>query len=98
MIASKRHCRPFDKDRDGINLGEGAGIFILESRNSFKKRKGLKYGAVLGYGNACDGYHPTAPEPGGRGLKKAAGFAVRQAAVDKEKIAFINDRDRNSVV
>lgn len=90
MIASRQHCRPFDKNRNGINLGEGAGIFILESRNSFKKREGLKYGAVLGYGNACDGYHPTAPEPGGRGLRKAADFAVRQAAIDKEKIAFIN--------
>ncbi|MDR1194963.1 MAG: beta-ketoacyl-[acyl-carrier-protein] synthase family protein [Endomicrobium sp.] len=90
MIASKNHCKPFDKNRDGINLGEGAGVFILESQSSLKKRNGKKMGSVLGYGNACDGYHATAPEPEGRGLRKAVNFAMKQAGINKEEISFIN--------
>ena len=90
MIASKDPCKPFDKNRNGINIGEGAGVFILESQNCAKKRNAIKYGAVLGYGNACDGYHATAPEPEGRGLRKAINFAMRQAGITKEKLAFIN--------
>jgi 3-oxoacyl-[acyl-carrier-protein] synthase-1/3-oxoacyl-[acyl-carrier-protein] synthase II len=90
MIASKDRCKPFDKNRNGINLGEGAGIFILESQNSAKKRNAAKFGTVLGYGNACDGYHATAPEPEGRGLRKAVEFAMKQAGIAKENLAFIN--------
>lgn len=90
MIAGKEPCKPFDKNRSGINLGEGAGIFILESPHSLKKRNGTKYGTVLGYGNACDGYHATAPDPEGRGLRKAVSFAMEQAGVSKDKISFIN--------
>ena len=90
MIAGKEHCKPFDKNRNGINLGEGAGVFILESQNSVKKRNGVKFGTVLGYGNACDGYHATAPEPEGRGLRKAVDFAMKQAGISKENLAFIN--------
>lgn len=90
MIASKEHCKPFDKNRKGINLGEGAGIFILESQNSLKKRKAEKLGMVLGYGNACDGYHSTSPEPEGRGLKRALDFALKQAEINKENISFVN--------
>ncbi|MDR2427016.1 MAG: beta-ketoacyl-[acyl-carrier-protein] synthase family protein [Endomicrobium sp.] len=91
MISSKDHCKPFDKNRNGINLGEGAGIFILESHNSLKKRNGKKFGSILGYGNACDGYHATAPDPQGRGLRKALNFAVEQAGgLSKEKFSFIN--------
>ncbi len=90
MIASKDECRPFDKNRNGINLGEGAGIFIMESEEFAKKRNAEKCGFVLGYGNACDGYHSTAPDPQGRGLKKAVSFAYKQAGIDKNKTAFIN--------
>ena len=90
MISSKNHCKPFDKNRDGINLGEGSGVFVMESRNFMKKRNGAAVGTVLGYGNACDGYHATAPEPEGRGLQKAVSFALAQAGLTKEKIAFIN--------
>lgn len=90
MIASKDECRPFDKDRNGINLGEGAGIFIMESEYFAKRRNAKKCGLVLGYGNSCDGYHSTAPDPQGRGLKKAVSFAFKQAGIDKNQIAFIN--------
>ncbi|MCL2334560.1 MAG: beta-ketoacyl-[acyl-carrier-protein] synthase family protein [Endomicrobia bacterium] len=90
MIAGKEPCRPFDKNRNGINLGEGAGVLILESQNFAEKRKAAAQGYVLGYGNACDGYHATAPEPDGRGLRKAVSFALNQAGINKERVAFIN--------
>ncbi|AKL98314.1 beta-ketoacyl-[acyl-carrier-protein] synthase family protein [Endomicrobium proavitum] len=90
MVASKELCKPFDKNRAGINLGEGAGIVIMESREFAAKRNAKKIGAVLGYGNACDGYHTTSPEPSGRGLRKALNFALRQSNIKFENIAFIN--------
>ena len=90
MIASKEPCKPFDKNRNGINLGEGAGVLILESKSFAEKRKAKAKGYVLGYGNACDGYHATAPEPGGRGLLKAISFALKQADINRESLAFVN--------
>ncbi|MDR1942230.1 MAG: beta-ketoacyl-[acyl-carrier-protein] synthase family protein [Endomicrobium sp.] len=100
MIASKERCRPFDKNRNGINLGEGAGVLILESQKNYehrlanlksaqKKLPDIK-GFILGYGTAVDAYHATAPDPQGRGLKKAVEFAFSQADKSKENIAFIN--------
>ncbi|MDR2772059.1 MAG: beta-ketoacyl-[acyl-carrier-protein] synthase family protein [Elusimicrobiota bacterium] len=95
MIASKKPCRPFDKNRNGINLGEGAGVFILESENA---RGGIKKaGTVLGYGTACDGYHITSPHPQGRGLTKALNFALPQAAISPDKISFINAHGTASI-
>jgi 3-oxoacyl-(acyl-carrier-protein) synthase len=94
MIASKERCRPFDKNRNGINLGEGAGVLILESEK-YRKRRGKSAfdaaeGFVLGYGNCADAYHATAPDPQGKGLKKAVSFALNRAGLEKENIAFIN--------
>ncbi|MDR0823105.1 MAG: hypothetical protein LBN20_04930, partial [Endomicrobium sp.] len=71
MVASSEPCKPFDKNRNGINLGEGAGIMILESEKFAQKRKAKQTGAILGYDSACDGYHATRPHPDGRGLRKA---------------------------
>ncbi|MDR3049421.1 MAG: beta-ketoacyl-[acyl-carrier-protein] synthase family protein [Elusimicrobiota bacterium] len=85
MIASKEPCKPFDKNRNGINLGEGAGIVILESEKFAKKRKAKQAGIVLGYGSACDGYHATSPHPDGRGLRKAAA-----SLGDISRLSFIN--------
>jgi len=93
MIAGKTPCKPFDKNRNGINLGEGAGVFILESQTHFEKRtegKNKKEGVVLGYGNACDGYHNTAPHPDARGLRKAVDFALKQAKKTASDLSFIN--------
>ena len=78
MIASTNPCKPFDKNRNGINLGEGAGVFILVSEK-FARQRGLKKrGVLLGYGNAADAYHPTAPHPEGKGLKKALLSALKE--------------------
>ena len=92
MIAVKQHCKPFDKNRKGINLGEGAGIFILESADFAAARKAPKVGTILGYGSSCDGYHITSPHPEGLGLKRSINFALKQAFASDylSKIAFIN--------
>jgi 3-oxoacyl-(acyl-carrier-protein) synthase len=90
MVASKAHCKPFDKNRNGINLGEGAAVFVLEKESSAMKRKIKKQGTVLGYGSSCDGYHITSPRPDGRGLRKAISFALKQAQLLPSEIAFIN--------
>jgi 3-oxoacyl-[acyl-carrier-protein] synthase-1/3-oxoacyl-[acyl-carrier-protein] synthase II len=103
MIAVQYRCKPFDKDRKGINLGEGAGIFILESDKIAAARKAPKKGMVLGYGSACDGYHITSPHPEGVGLKRSLNFALKQAFASNNpsdylsKIAFINAHATSSI-
>jgi 3-oxoacyl-(acyl-carrier-protein) synthase len=90
MIASRELCMPFSIDRKGINLGEGAGVFVLESPKFLQERKAAAKGYVLGYGTRADAYHPTAPDPKGTGLKIALNTAMKYAGVTKNEIAFIN--------
>jgi 3-oxoacyl-[acyl-carrier-protein] synthase II len=90
MITDDSPCRPFDRERKGLNLGEGAAVMILESESAHRKRKKNARAFVLGYGSACDGYHLTAPSPDGRGLKKAISEAIRESGKSIEDIAFIN--------
>jgi 3-oxoacyl-[acyl-carrier-protein] synthase II len=82
--------RPFDKDRDGFVLSEGAGIVILEEYERAKKRGANIYAELLGYGATDDGYHITAPLPDGAGAAKTMQLALEDAALDKEKIDYIN--------
>jgi 3-oxoacyl-(acyl-carrier-protein) synthase len=89
-VMSTEPCRPFDRDRSGLNLGEGAGVLILES-DDFVKAHGRRHRfAVAGYGSACDAYHLTAPHPQGRGLVAAIGAALQQAGTTAKQIAFVN--------
>ncbi|MDR1696572.1 MAG: beta-ketoacyl-[acyl-carrier-protein] synthase family protein [Endomicrobium sp.] len=90
MIASKERSRPFDENRNGINLGEGAGVLIMESAEFAAGRNAKKAGFVLGYGNICDGYHQTSPEPSGKGMKKAVEIALNQSGLKTGDIAFVN--------
>jgi len=90
MITDDSPCRPFDRDRKGLNLGEGAAVLILESDRSLLERKGQARAFVLGYGSACDGYHLTAPSPDGKGLRKAISDALIQSGRRPKDIAFIN--------
>lgn len=90
MLVSPESCRPFDADRKGLNLGEGAGIFLLESEENLLKRNGVSYGRVLGYGAGGDAHHPTAPHPSGKGLQKAVGQALSDAGTSAQNISFIN--------
>ena len=82
--------RPFDKDRDGFVLSEGAGILILEEYERAKKRGAKIYAEMLGYGATDDGYHITAPLPDGSGAAKTMELAVRDAGIEKEKVDYIN--------
>ncbi|MHC1711362.1 MAG: beta-ketoacyl-[acyl-carrier-protein] synthase family protein [Solidesulfovibrio sp.] len=86
MIADTKPCRPFDRTRSGLNLGEGAAVLLLERTRTSRSAMGH----VLGYGAASDAYHPTAPHPQGRGLKRAFETALRQAGVAPRDVAFVN--------
>jgi 3-oxoacyl-(acyl-carrier-protein) synthase len=90
MIYSPEPCKPFALDRKGLNLGEGAGVLILESESSALKR-GLKPKALVsGFGAASDAYHLTAPHPQGRGLRAAISSALLQAGLRTSDLSFIN--------
>ncbi len=89
-VMSNELCKPFDKNRKGLNLGEGAGIIVIEKEEIAKKR-GIKLELfVNGYGLACDAYHLTAPRPDGSGLKKAIELALKEADIKPSSISFIN--------
>ncbi len=89
-VMSTEPCMPFDRDRSGLNLGEGAGIVILES-DAFASQRGKEHQfEVAGYGSACDAYHLTAPHPQGRGLQAAIQAALSEANIDPQQVAFIN--------
>lgn len=90
LISSTQACRPFDKNRDGLNLGEGSGIIILEKEGTIANRQAKKLAQLCGYGTFADGYHPTAPHPDGLGLKHALDFALSQAGISPEQVDFIN--------
>lgn len=90
MITDAEACRPFDVSRRGLNLGEGAGMLILESAALLKRRGHRARAYVLGYANATDAHHLTAPHPEGRGLKAALNQALNDAGAGKQQLAFIN--------
>ena len=90
LVASKDKCKPFDKNRNGINIGEGAAALLLVSPQLKEKFSLTPKGFILGYGNACDAFHPTAPDPEGKGLKKAINFALKEADLSAADLAFVN--------
>ena len=81
---------PFDKDRNGFVMGEGAGIVVLEELEHAKKRGAHIYGEVLGYGCSSDAYHITSPVEDGSGAAKAMLNAVADAGLSKEEVTYIN--------
>ena len=90
MIMDPECLRPFDETRAGLNLGEGAGIMVLESINTARKHNRKVLGKILGYGSACDGYHLVSPHPRGSGLKKAIDQALGFSKIEKQEITFVN--------
>jgi 3-oxoacyl-[acyl-carrier-protein] synthase II len=83
-------CRPFDRNRKGLSLGEGAGILILESLSHARQRGARIYGEVLGYGVSCDAHHMTVPDPEGAGAALAMRRALEDAGVSAEAVDYIN--------
>jgi 3-oxoacyl-[acyl-carrier-protein] synthase II len=86
----KTASRPFDKNRDGFVLGEGAGCLILESYESAKARGAHIYAEFLGCGMNADAYHITAPEPTGRGVIQCMQFALKEAGLTTSEVDYIN--------
>lgn len=86
----QKASRPFDLNRDGFVMGEGAGILILEELEHAQNRGANIYGEVVGYGMSADAYHITAPEPGGRGAVQAMENALEDAGISYDEVNYIN--------
>lgn len=81
---------PFDQDRSGFVMGEGAGVMILEEYEQAKKRNAKIYGEIIGYGATCDAYHITSPSPDGSGAARSMRQAIEDAGLVPDDIGYIN--------
>ena len=83
-------CRPFDRGRAGMNIGEGAAILVLEPYERARQRGAQIYAEVAGYGLSCEAYHPTAPEPEGYAIAALVQSALRDARIDSSAVQHVN--------
>ena len=86
----EKASRPWDKDRDGFVLGEGAGVLVLEEYEHAKARGATIYAEVIGFGMSGDAYHMTAPQPDGRGFTLAMQNTLRNADIAPEQVGYVN--------
>ena len=90
MITDDSPCKPFDRERKGLNLGEGAAMLVLEAEGVRRRRQKKARSFLLGYGSACDAHHLTAPKPDGTGLRRAIAEALHAAGIGTGDVAFVN--------
>jgi 3-oxoacyl-[acyl-carrier-protein] synthase-1 len=90
MILDRNGCRPFDEDRNGLTLGEGAGFLVIESEEAVKKEGKTILCEIKGYGNACDAFHQTASSPEGNGAYLSMEKALASAGLNPAMIDYIN--------
>ena len=89
-LTSPEPCKPFDRTRSGLNLGEGAGVVVLERADSAARRGRKPNLFVAGFGGASDGYHLTAPHPEGLGLEISIRAALNEAGIEPAEVDFVN--------
>lgn len=90
MILDREWCKPFDENRKGLNLGEGAAFVVIEGENALNLRKGKPLAEVIGYANANDAYHQTASSPEGYGATLAIQQALAMSGLAPSQIDYIN--------
>ncbi len=94
----EKASRPFDKNRDGFVMGEGAGIIVLERLEHALSRNVRIYAELVGYGNVADAFHFTAPEPGGDGMIRVMRAALNDAGIDPQEVKYINAHGTSTVL